>query len=94
MRVMVFQGRFRNGRRQIAFVHDRVSLPHELFGQSGDAERGRPHVDAAAIAAKVQGNANHVDRLHFLYLRPSNLNVTDIPSPEGDTMVVITAGES
>jgi hypothetical protein len=35
-----------------------------------------------------------VDRLHFLYLRPSNLNVTDIPSPEGDTMVVITAGES
>jgi len=39
----------------------RVSLTHELFGQPGDPECGRSHVDAAAIAAKVEGHADDMN---------------------------------
>ena len=35
-----------------------------LLAEAGDAERRRPHVDAAPAAAEVEGNADDVDGFH------------------------------
>ena len=56
--------RFGNRRRQVAFVDDGVAERGDLLAEPGDAERGRPHVDAAPAAAKVERHADDVHRTH------------------------------
>jgi hypothetical protein len=36
----------------------------ELFGDPGDAQRRRPHVDATPVPAEVEGHADEVDGPH------------------------------
>ena len=54
--------RFGNRRRQIAAIDDDASERRDLFAEPGDAKRRRSHVDAAAAAAHVEGNADQMDR--------------------------------
>ena len=56
--------RLGNRRGQIAFVDDRIAECGELLAKPGDAERGRPHVDAAPAAAEVERDADDVDGFH------------------------------
>ena len=60
--------RFGNRRRQIAAIDDRLAELRQAFAEPGDAERRRPHVDAAAAAAKVQRHADDVDGTHVVAL--------------------------
>ncbi len=54
---------FRDGRDEVAFVDDGHSERGEPLRQSGDAKRGRSHVDAAPVAAEVERDADQVNRL-------------------------------
>jgi hypothetical protein len=51
---------FRDRRHEVARVHDGNAESGQALAESGDAERGRPHVHAAPVAAKIQGNADDV----------------------------------
>ena len=53
---------FGNRRDEIAFVHDRDPERGQPLAEAGDAKRRRPHVDAAAVAAEVERDADDVDR--------------------------------
>ena len=55
---------FRDRRDQIALVDDREAQRREPLGQPGDAERGGPHVDAAAVAAEIERHADDVGCRH------------------------------
>jgi hypothetical protein len=59
--------RFRNRRREIAFIDDGAAEATEALAETGDAERGRPHVDAAAVAAEIERHADDVDLTHEIY---------------------------
>ena len=61
--------RFGNRRREVALVDDRVAERGEPLAEAGDAERGRPHVDAAPAAAEVERHADDVDGLHIARFR-------------------------
>ena len=67
-----------------------------LLAEAGDAERRRPHVDAAAAAAEVERHADDVDGFHqhqrIHAARFVILYDTDMPSPDGDTIVVKSDG--
>ena len=52
------------GAGQIALVDDRVAERRDLLAEAGDAQRRRPHVDAAAAAAEVERDADDVDSFH------------------------------
>ena len=78
--------RFGNRRRQIAFVDERAAEGGDAFAESGDPERGRSHVDAAAVAAEIQRHADDVDGFH------RSFTDTDMPSPDGETMVETSSG--
>src|SRR5919202_1695947 len=86
--------RLRNRRRQIAFVDDAVAERRDALAQAGDAKRRRSHVDAAPAAAKVERHTDDVNRFH----EPTDLTIyrtlrlTDIPSPDGVTMLVNRRG--
>ena len=56
--------RFRNRRREIAFVDDRVAERGNALAEAGDPECRRPHVDAAPVAAEVERHADEVNGLH------------------------------
>ena len=51
------------GDGEVAFVDDRAAERRELFAEAGNAEGGRPHVDAAAAATEIERHADDVDRL-------------------------------
>ena len=53
-----------NRRDDVALVDDGEAETRELLADAGDAERRRPHVGAAAIAAEVERYADDVDGLH------------------------------
>src|SRR5687768_16501881 len=77
---------FRNRGRNIALVADGDAELCDLIGDAGNAECGRPHVGAAAVAAEVEWDADDVNRLHrFLY-------VIEMPSWPGDTVEVNACG--
>ena len=57
---------FGDWRDQVALVDHRQPEREEPFGQPGDAERRRPHVDATPVAAQVQGDADDVGSSHRL----------------------------
>ena len=57
--------RFGNRRRQVALVDDGVAERGDLLAEAGDAERRRPHVDAAPAAAEVERHADDVDRFQL-----------------------------
>jgi hypothetical protein len=56
----------RNLRRHIPVVHDGVPEIADLLAESGDAERGGPHVDAATSSAKVERNTDDVNWFQLL----------------------------
>ena len=56
--------RFGNGRRKIALVDHRVTERRDLLAETGNAQRGRSHVDPPSSAAEVEGYADDVDSLH------------------------------
>ena len=66
----VFLGRvaerldLRDRRDQIALVDDREAERGEPFAEPGNAERRGPHVDAAAVAAEVERDADDVSGSH------------------------------
>ena len=82
--------RLADGGGQVALVDHRVAERGDLLAEPGDAKRRRPHVDAASAGAEVERHANQVHWTHYLL----NFSETDIPSPDGDTIVVITASLS
>ena len=49
------------GADEVAFIDDGDAERREPFGEAGDAKCGGPHVDAAAIAAEVERDANEVE---------------------------------
>ena len=51
-------------RDQIAVVYDGHAEGGQAFAEPGNAERGWPHVDAAAVAAEVERDPDDVDRTH------------------------------
>ena len=53
--------RFGNRRLEIAPIDDGAAKRREALVEPGNAKRRRPHVDAAAAAAKIQGHADDVD---------------------------------
>ena len=59
--------RFRNGRREIAFVDDGAAEAADSLAETGDAEGGGPHVDAAAVAAEIERHADDVHLAHEIY---------------------------
>src|SRR5438034_4092251 len=62
---LVAQGlRFRNGRREIAFVDDDAAEAADSFAETGDAQGGGPHVDAAPVAAEIERHADDVHLAH------------------------------
>src|SRR5207247_448220 len=78
--------RFGNRRRQIASVGDGVAERADALADAGDAERRRPHVDAAPSATEIERHADDVNGLHLI------LTDTDMPSLEGVTMAVNSLG--
>ena len=75
---------FRDRRGQVALVDDRVAERSDPLAETGNAERGRPHVDAAPAAAEVERHADHMNRFHRTFTE------IEIPSPDGATMDVRT----
>ena len=55
---------FGDRRDEIALVDDGHPERGQPFAEPGDAECGRPHVDAAAVAAEIQRDADDVNRAH------------------------------
>ena len=55
---------FRDRRDEIALVDDRDAERREALAEPGDPERGRPHVDAAAVAAEIERHADDVNGTH------------------------------
>jgi len=74
--------RLRNRRRQIAFVDHREAERGEVLVQACNAKCRRPHVHAAAVAAEIQGYADHMDGDH------RSFTDTDMPSVPGFTIDV------
>jgi hypothetical protein len=52
---------FGNRRRQIAAIGDDPAERRDLFAKPGDAECRRSHIDPAAAAAHVEGNADQMN---------------------------------
>src|ERR1019366_9687081 len=52
---------FGDGDGDVAGVFDDVADSFEAGFESGNADGGRPHVNAAARLAKIKRNANHAD---------------------------------
>ena len=77
---------FRDRGREISLVHDGAAERRNLIADAGDSERGGPHVDPTPPGAEVERYADDVDRLHFV------LYDTDMPSCEGETIVVNSEG--
>src|SRR5882762_6725126 len=50
-----------DGYSDVAGIFDYVSNRFEAGFESGDADGGRPHINAAAGLAKVERNADHTD---------------------------------
>src|SRR6185503_16540041 len=73
---------FWNRRREIALVYRRTSECGNLIANAGNAKGRRPHVHAASTGAEIEGDSDHMDRLHVNY---RSLYETDIPSEPGDT---------
>src|SRR5262249_15861325 len=73
-------------RRQIAFVTAGVAERADALSDARNAERRRPHVDAAPSAAEIERHADDVDGLHLI------LTDTDMPSLDGITIVVKSRG--
>ena len=53
----------RNRRDEVAFVDDGHAERGEPLGEAGDAKRRWSHVDAAAVAAEVERDADEVESL-------------------------------
>ena len=51
----------RDRRDEVAGVDDRDAQRREPLAEAGDAERRRPHVDAAAVAAEIERHADDVN---------------------------------
>ena len=65
----------RNRRDEIALVDDRHAERREPLGEPGNAKRGRPHVDAAAVTAEIERDSDEVKGLRthsrrLYYRRP------------------------
>jgi hypothetical protein len=56
----------RNRRRHVAFVDNLEAKPRDLLAKPRDAERRRPHVGAATVAAEVERDADDVDGFHLV----------------------------
>ena len=56
---------FGDRRDEIALVDDGHAERGQPFAKAGDPEGGRPHVDAAAVAAEVERDADDVNRAHL-----------------------------
>ena len=54
----------RDRRDEIAVVDDRHAERGQALAEPGDPERGRSHVDAAAVAAEVERDADDVNGPH------------------------------
>jgi hypothetical protein len=54
----------RDWRDEVAFVGDRYPERRQTLAEACDSKRGGPHVDAAAIAAEVERDADDVNRTH------------------------------
>ncbi len=52
------------GATEIPIVHDRHAERRQALAEPGNAEGGRPHVDAAAVAAEVERHADDVNGTH------------------------------
>jgi len=52
-------------RDEIALVDDGHPERGQPFAKTGNPEGGRPHVDAAAVAAEIQRDADDVNRAHL-----------------------------
>jgi len=59
-RIAVFFG-FWNGRCQIAAVGNRSTERRDALAETGNPERRRPHVDAAAAAPHIEGHADQMN---------------------------------
>ena len=82
--------RLADGGGQVALVDHRVAERGDLLAEPRDTKRGRSHVHTAPAGTEVERHANQMHRTHYLL----NFSDTDIPSPDGDTTVVITASLS
>src|SRR5213594_3668473 len=78
--------RFRDRGGKIALVDDGKTERRELIAEAGNTEGRRPHVHTAASAAEVERNADDMDGFHRV------LYDSDIPSPDGETIVVKRPG--
>ena len=54
--------RFRNGRWEIAPIDHHAAERRDLFAEARDAKRGRPHIDATAAPAHVEGYPDQMNR--------------------------------
>src|SRR5205823_10211061 len=55
---------FRNRRDEIPFIDHRDAKRRQTFGETADAKRRRSHVDAAAVAAEIERDADDVHGRH------------------------------
>jgi hypothetical protein len=55
---------FGDRRSKIASIDDGVTELGNALGESGNPQSRRPHIDAAPVAAKVEGDTDNLDLTH------------------------------